>query len=624
MKPAHRPARLTLLVTLAGLIAAASPALAAKRVLRIVLDGPVLEAPVEGAELWALFGAEMPKTLRATVKKIEKAADDSKIDGLALIIATPTLGPAQAEDLRAALDQFKRKGKPVYVYMDAAGNLGYLVASAASHVTLAETSWLETTGLNATTLYYKNLFEKIGVTAQMMHCGDFKSALEPYMRTGPSDEASQQMNWLLDGIYARYVGMIAKSRKLDDDAVKSAIDEAPLLADRAQELRLIDEVGDFAGFKKRLHKEFGQDVEFVKRYDEAKDGLELDFSNPFALFNVFQKMMEEGAESTASGPGSVGLIYVDGMIILGESSNDPLMGTVAGSTTIRAAIEAARLDPQVKSVVLRVDSPGGSALASDIMWHALNRLAEEKPLIVSMGNVAASGGYYVSVPADTIFAQDTTITGSIGVVGGKLVWQELMSDKLGITHASWQRGDHADLMSTWEPWDQDEQQWMLHFMNSTYETFKQRVKTGRGQKIDQDLESLAGGRVYTGRQALERGLVDKIGGLSDAIATAADKAGLTNYQVAVFPKEKGLEELFALLAGKETEDNWELDEVRTGPSAAAPRSMLASDPLLRTALPLLRELDPTTLGRIIRDLRAATLLQSERVECYLPLDIRMN
>ena len=585
-------------------------ALAAKKILRLRLDGPVMEKPNDMAGLMSLFGQESAHTLREWVKTIRAAAADREINGLALIIEEPQMSLAQVEELTRALQAFRSKGKPVYCYMDYAGNLSYALASAADRITLAENSELAITGLHAQLTFFKGMMDKIGVEAEMLHCGAYKSALEPFTRTEPSPEAAENVNWLLDSLFERWVELIAKNRGLTADEVRQLVDAAPLTAQQALEHKLVDEVSSFGAYKKMIQKEFGKDVEVLKKYQPGQEQeQEVDLENPFALFGMIAEMFKGGTEPTDPG---VGLIYVDGGIMVGKDDRGPFSASTAGSTTIRAALEQARTDDKIRAVVMRIDSPGGSVVASDIIWDAAKRCAEEKPLVVSMGAVAGSGGYYVAVPADTIFAEASTITGSIGVVGGKIVWKGLMEGILGITTTEFSRGKHAGLMSFDRKWNDDERKWITDYMNATYVLFKGRVTSSRGDRLKKDIDELAGGRVYTGEQALKLGLVDKLGGLSEAIDFAATKAALAkDCPVYSLPKPSEFVALFQLLQhlGQPENDEFELK----------PKAALQGTSLLRAALPLLRELAPEQVKEVVRGLRNLATLQQERVGCFMPI-----
>ena len=584
---------------------------AGKKVLRLLFDGPVLEAPDENAQIFGqLFGGPQANTLYDWIRTIDRAAKDPEIAGIAMIVESPQVGMAQIEELSRSLKAFREKGKKIYCYMDYAGNGSYALACAADHITLTDYSDLGIAGLNAELSYYKGLLDKIGVQADMLHCGAYKSALEPYTRTEPSPEAAENINWLLDGIYERWVEMMAEGRGLTVDQVKAFVDKAPLEAVDAKEGKLIDEVGSFADFRQMIRKEFGQDAEIVKKLEDG-DGIKLDFENPFAIFQMLSELMEKQNEPHKPG---IALIYIDGGISMGKSDNSPFGGSSVGSTTIRAAFQQAYEDPSVKAIVVRVNSPGGSALASDIMWKMETKCAAEKPLVVSQGNVAGSGGYYVSIPGDVIFAEESTITASIGVVGGKFVWKDLMESKLGITTTEFKRGAHADLMTMNRLWTEEERDVMMKYMDQVYKQFKDRIMTSRGDRLKKNLEDMAGGRVYTGKQALELGLVDRIGGLSDAIKYAVEKAGLTDYEVYIYPEAEDFADILAKMMNEDTKDEWEISM----------GGRLGMDPILRTALPVMAEIAPDRVRDMYQALQTMLTIQNEHVGCFMPFELRIR
>lgn len=584
-------------------------ALAQKRLVRLTFDSPVSESPAPMD--MSIFGGSKSRTLREWIDVIDKAAKDPEINGAVLLVDGPGVALAQVEELSRAINRFKGAGKKVYCYLDHAANASFALASTADHISLTEYSTLDILGLHGEMMFYKGMFDKIGVTADMMHCGDYKSALEPYTRTEPSKENAEQINWLLDGIYDRWVRLIAEGRKLSPADVKAAVDEAPLEGKRAAELKLVDAIETFPAFRQRIQKEYGKDVVVVKNYGADDDKLKLDLNNPFALFQMFGDLMKKGE---VSGKPAIAIVYIDGGITTGKSDQGPFSSGNAGSTTIRAAFEKAREDTNIKAVVVRVDSPGGSALGSDIMWDAATRCAREKPLIVSMGSVAGSGGYYVAIPGDVIFAEETTITGSIGVVGGKLVLRGLM-DWAGLSVTEFNRGKNAGLTSTNRVWTDAERAKIRGYLDSVYDQFKGRVMASRGKRLKGDLEKMAGGRVYTGKQALELGLIDQIGGLRDAIKLAAEKSGLGNdYDVRVLPKPKDLGDIFAeIFESGERDDEWKID-VKLGDA-------LLTDPLVRRIAPLLSELAPRQAVQMMRGLRNAIILDRERVGMFMPIDI---
>ena len=283
-------------VVLSAALLAPTEARAEKSILRLVLDGPVLEKPDDSASLMTLFGEAEVRTLHALVKTISQATGEPDINGLALVIEEPQINLAQIEELTRALRAFQAKGKKVFCYMDSANNATYDLAAAADHITLAETSELEIVGLHAELLFFRGLLDKIGVEADMLHCGAYKAALEPFTRTEPSPEFAENMNWLLDGIYERWLQLLATGRKLPVEEVKKLVDAAPLSSERALAAKLVDEVATYAAFKDRLHKEFGQDVEVLKKIEDV-DKVELDTSNPFKLIPQLIEMFQSAAET---------------------------------------------------------------------------------------------------------------------------------------------------------------------------------------------------------------------------------------------------------------------------------------------------------------------------------------
>ncbi len=579
-----------------------------KTLLRLRVDGPFSEAPSDAAGLAALMANEQIQTLHGWVSAVRTAAHDPGIDGLALIIEAPQVSFAQIEEMTRAINEFKKQRKPVYAYLDFAGNGGYALAAAADHVTLAEHSELFILGLHAEVMYFKGLLDKIGLEMDGMSRGAYKSALESFMRSEPSPEAAENINWLLDGLYERWLELIAEGRDMSVDEVRNLVDQAPLSADEALEEGLIDESSSFPAFAQRLRDKFGDDVDVRKDY-RMKTTEEIDWENPFAMFQVFGDLFSEVTEPEEPG---VGLVFIEGPIMVGKSDSSPFGGSTAGSTTIRAALEKARTDEKIKAVVVRVDSPGGSAIASDIIWKAATACAQEKPLVVSMGRVAGSGGYYVAIPGQTIFAENSTITGSIGVVSGKLIWHELMNDKLGISTTTFARGKNSGMFATDRPWNDRERAEMNAFMDRVYTQFKGRVMASRGERINGELEDMAGGRVYTGKQALELGLVDELGGIAEALVLAKKRAGLpSDADVYMIPPPSEIAEVLAMLdqmLGKDGEDDF---EVRVA-------QRLGGVDTLKAVLPMLYEFAPQQVSEIVRMFQHLSMLNQERVGCFMP------
>ena len=493
-----------------------------------------------------------PVNLHELLKRMNKAKQDSKVKAVVLTFEGPLLGTAQRQEIRQAIKDLKGAEKEVYCLLEDAEQATYLLSTAASRVYIVPTGEINLIGIHVESPYLKGLLDKIGVQADIEHVGDYKGAGEPFTRTGPSDEAKEMLEWLLKDLFDQMVQQIAEDRQLQPEQVRELIDRGPFTAKEAKQAKLVDEIAYPEEFTKALQEQYGDNVKLARDYGERKLP-EMDFSSPFAVLKLFNDMV---SKTKAGSKSQIAVLYVDGTIVSGKTE-DSIFGESesVGSTTIRRLVARLRDDDKVKAVVLRVNSPGGSALASDIMWHATQVLKEEKPLIVSMGNTAASGGYYISMSGTTIFAEPGTLTGSIGVVGGKMVTRGLY-DWIGINFHETTLGKHADLYSSGKPFTDEQRQVVRKSMNEIYSVFKDRVVEGRKDKIKGDIDSLAGGRVYTGRQALAKGLVDQLGGLQDAIKFAASKAKVSNYDVVEYPRSKNFfEALFKDVSGSKDDDD---------------------------------------------------------------------
>jgi protease-4 len=475
----------------------------------------------EGAQLPGLFG-EVSETLDAAIARIDKAAGDEKIDGVILRINNPTIGWAKLNAFRKAIGRVQAKGKKVHAWLDGASNIDYLLASACDEIVMPEPGVLMMVGLRAEVSFYKNLFQMIGVKAEMLRVGEFKSAAEPYTRTEMSPEFRKEMEEILDDRYKLLVDTIAGSRKISADKVSAAIDEGPLTARHAKELGLIDTLGYEDELESSLEKAAeGKTFKVVKKYGKKK--VDTDFGGLLGMSKMMETLLGIEPPKRKSANPKLAIIYASGMITSGKNSTDFLSGeTTMGSETMIKAIREANKDATVKAIVLRVDSPGGSALASDLIWHELELI--KKPFVVSMGDVAGSGGYYIAMGADRIFADPGTITGSIGVVGGKFALDGAFK-KIGITTDIISRGKNSGVLSSTTGFTDSERDAMQRMLNDVYDQFT--TKAAQGRKMPKDkLEKLARGRIYTGSTAIKIGLVDELGSLDDAIAYAKKQAGV--------------------------------------------------------------------------------------------------
>lgn len=576
------------------------------------MHGELTEAP---PSLDLGFDLEAKRSMHSLLDRLRKAKKDERLKAVVLTFDEPRIGLGQMQELRAAIADLRAADKEVYCYLEEARAGTYALATAASKIVMAPTGELDLTGVDVQQVYFKNLMDKIHVEADIEHIGAYKGAGEPFTRTGPTPEAKEMTEWLIKDIFDQLVEMIAKGRQLSPEDVRAIIDRGPYLARDAKEAKLVDQIAYAEDFTADLKKRYGQELTLDHEYG-GKKGPELDFSNIFSMFKSFGEIM---AKASATGKPEVAIIYVDGMIVTGKAE-DGIFGSSgqAASTTLRRTIGKAAEDDNVKAVVLRVDSPGGSALASDIIWHATQLLKGKKPLVVSMGNVAASGGYYVSCGAATIFADPATITGSIGVLGGKLVTSGLWN-WLGLTFDETKFGKNADLYSTHQKFTDEQRALVRKYMQEIYGEFTDRVKKGRGDKLKKDLDQIAGGRVYTGRQAQALGLVDKLGGMEDAIKFAASEASVSDYQVKEMPESRNFIELLveSLTGEKKEKDSQQLDSGMRG----LPLGWTAKAPGIQEMLPMLQRLDPETFKLVARSLMRIEMLGSERVMLVTPAEI---
>lgn len=476
----------------------------------------------EGAGAPGLFG-EAVETLPTILQRLDKASKDEDLSAVILHINGPSIGWAKLNELRISIQKVRQKGRKVYAWMESASTKDYLLATACDEIVLPESGMLLMPGLRAEVSFYKNLFDMLAIQPQMLRVGEFKSAAEPYSRSEMSPAFREEMEAILDDYYRQIVEMIGSTRKLDADKVKGAIDVGLHTAADAKALGLIDRVGyedSITDLIKGDQKD--AEVKFAKGYGKKK--LDTDFSGVNGMFKMMDLLMGVEPKARKSSNPKIAIINAVGPIVSGSSQADFFGDESMGSTTMIKAIRQARDDATVKAIVLRVDSPGGSALASDLMWHELETLDGKKPFVVSMGDVAASGGYYIAMGADRIYAEPGTLTGSIGVVGGKLAFEKFY-EKIGITTSVVHRGKNSGVLSMTTPFSETERVAMQKMLNDIYAQFTKKAATGR--KMDHEkLEKMARGRVYTGAQALQLGLVDELGTLADAIAYAKKAAGI--------------------------------------------------------------------------------------------------
>ncbi len=490
-----------------------------ERVLVIRLDQAVPEVRPQDP-LSQLLGGDTAD-FREILDALEKARTDDRIEGLLVDSRGGTLGAAQSEELRAAIHRFRESGEKWSIaYFETAGEFGgatsaYYVATACEEIVLAPPGDLWLTGLSVESPFLRGMFDKLEIEPQFGQRKEFKNAANMYTHASFTKAHKEALDALLDAIYGEIVTAVATGREMTPERVRELIDGAPYIAPEALEAGLVDRLAYWDELVDDVEERTGKERPFigVKRYIARK-------------------------RPHASGKHRIALIYGVGAVVRGESGSDPLAGDVMGSDTLTRALREARENDAIDAVVLRVDSPGGSYVASDLIRREVVLTKAEKPVVVSMGNVAASGGYFVAMQADRIFADENTITGSIGVLFGKLVTRQFWNDKTGISFGTLKRGRNADFMSSQSGWDARAQERVDTLLDRIYEDFVGKAAEGRSMTYD-DLEPLAHGRVWAGSDARELGLIDEIGGLTDAIDAARQMAGIEDdaaFRIVVLPK----------------------------------------------------------------------------------------
>ena len=491
-----------------------------------------------------LFGS-VGETFETRLGRIRKAGADKAVSALLLEIDGPALGWGKMHELTRAIADFRATGKKVYAYIDGGANADYMIALACDDVCVPDAAWLMLTGVRMEVTFYKGLLDKLGVKADMLHMGDFKGAAEPYTRENLSEPNRKQLSNVLDDFYDNeMVARVVSGRKkanLTPARVKKLIDAGPYSARAALEAGLIDRVAYLDDYESVIKADLGVDsIEVRRNYGKKKH-------EEVSIMGLYSKLLlGSGPKVFSSKTPKVAVIYATGAIVSGKSGTSLMGGESVGSETLIAAIRQAEEDDTVKAIVLRVDSPGGSALASDLIWKELRRC--KKPILASMSDVAASGGYYIAMAAGKIYAEPGTITGSIGVVGGKMALRGVY-DKIGIKTEVLSRGANSGLLSSTEPFSDSEREAFRSLMKDTYDIFVDKALEGRtraGKKMSRDeLLELAGGRIWTGRQAKANGLIDELGTLEEVIAAAAKLGGLPATRrpdLLYLPKSRGLME----------------------------------------------------------------------------------
>lgn len=453
--------------------------------------------------------------LRPVLRTLHEAGRDPRVAGLVAKVGDRTMTLPRAQELRDAVLAFSASGKPTVAWADtfgesSAATVAYFLASAFGEVWLQPTGELNLTGIATEVMFLRGLLDKLGVEPQLEQRYEYKNAADRIAAREFTPAHREASDRLVESAWEQVVDGIAKSRGLTADEVAAITDRAPLFADEAKDARLVDTLGYRDEVYTELRRRLGGDVQlmYAERWKPATG----------TVARITKQLKERQA------PG-VALVEGFGGIVTGRSRRSPVMGAVMGSDTITAAFRAAVRDDKVRAIVFRVDSPGGSAVASDSIWREVVRARENgKPVVVSMGSMAGSGGYYVACSADVIVAAPSTLTGSIGVLGGKPVITEL-TDRLGLSYGAVSRGKNARMASTYSPYTDSERERLEAWLDRVYADFTGKVAQGRSM-TQEAVHEVARGRVWTGADAARLGLVDTLGGLRDAVAIARQKAGL--------------------------------------------------------------------------------------------------
>ena len=491
-----------------------------------------------------IFGGP-DQSLTGLVMQFKKAKVDKRIKAILLDVNMSGVGWGKAEEIRDAITDFRSSGKPVYAYLEFGLNKEYYIATACNKIIVPPPGELFINGLAADVMFFRGSLDKLGIYPDIYQIGKYKSAGDMFTQKKMTDAHRQYINELLDDLFGRYVNTIAQARNKTPDEMRALIDNAPYNATQAKQAGLIDDTL----YRDDVEKQF-------KKLLGYKD------SDTFTLVRSTD-YRDVSPESLGLNKGErIAVIYASGDIGSGSSQNSPSGDQSIGSDTLSRALNDAAADKTIKAIVLRIDSPGGSGLASDIIWHAVEAANQKKPVVVSMSDVAASGGYYISSSAAKIIAQPSTITGSIGVVAGKPVMRGFY-DWLGISNEYVLRGKTAGIFRETEKFSDEERAKFEEWIKNTYyNDFVPKVAKGR-KKDPQYIDSVAQGRVWTGAQAKDRSLVDDFGGLDKAIEVAK--------QLANIPADKGVERvvlpypttfLQQLLSGGGDNSNTQIEQQR--------------------------------------------------------------
>lgn len=517
----------------AAIASASKPdtSLPSNAVLNMKLNYPIKDKVNDNSPFAALAAidpnTQVPVGLNEILQMLEEAKDNENIKGIILDLTALQVGYAKLSEVRNKIEEFKESGKFVYAYSEYYYYPTYYLASVADSVFIHPEGQMAFTGMVAQVAFFSDALKKMGLEMQVVRAGKFKGAVEPYTRTSLSDENRQQIQAYVNSIYNVTLSKIASNRGVSEDQMR---EDANNLNKQNIPYFLANNYIDMA-----LHRD--EFYSLMKKRMGVKDSKKVPL--------ISEQKYARQLKSVGSGSDRIAVVYADGQIIGGKGD-----GTQIAAEDLASTLKKVRENDRIKAVVFRINSPGGSALASDIIWREAKLLSEAKPLIVSMGDVAASGGYYIAAPAQKIVAEPTTITGSIGVFGLVPNAQELLNEKLGVRLEYVGTGEHSDVGRIDRKMSEQERLYIERMIDKIYDTFLSRVSEGRKLSKD-EVHTIAQGRVWTGVMAKEQGLVDELGGLEDAIEIAANTAELKEYKIREYPKSQDpVTELLKKLSGE--------------------------------------------------------------------------
>jgi protease IV len=564
------------------------------------LDGPLTEVPPD--ETFAMFGAQ-GTSLKDLVARLRKAGEDSSVKAVVLLPDAASLGMGQVEELRAAVSLIRSHDKEVYVHADSLMMGQYVLSCGASRIAVVPTGLVMVPGLDGSSMHIRGLLDKIGVKPDFLTEGAYKSAAELFMREQPSPEADEMMNWLFDSWYASLKDLIAQGRKADAATVQGWVDNGVFTAEQAKAAGLIDAVEHRADFEAMLKEKYGKDVVFDKKYGRQNQA-DIDFSSPFAFLKIWGELLK-GPENKDAAKPAVGIVYVSGTIMDGKAAAGPF-----GASQGRSAPMFVRLWKRRRRTIRSrrwycvLTRPAARPLRAKSF---LTQPSASRPKTVGGVDGRRGGQRRIlrGLRRRHSFRGRDDSDRLHRRVAGKLATTEMWK-KVGITFKEYKRGQNAGIFSTDGVFTDSERARMRSFMDDVYGVFKSHVTDIRGSRLKKPIDDLAGGRVYTGKQALELGLVDRIGTMSDAVAFAAEQAKIKDYDTRVVPKPKNfLEQLMEQASGDKDEGG------HVGIASGG-------DSLLKLAAPYLQNIDPRRTAAVASALLRLEILQKEGVVLSMP------